>query len=196
MFEVEAGKFLGFLLIERGIEASPEKCSGIINIRSPISVKEVQQLTGRMVALSRFMSAGADKGHPYLQFLRRNSRFIWTHECEKDFENLKKYLASPSVLCKPELGTQLRLYFAVTEKATSSVMLQEQNQVQRPIYFVSKVLQGPEVRYQALEKTALAVVFSARSLRHYFQSFTIMIMTDLPIRKVLQKPDVEGRMAC
>ena len=59
---------------------------------------------------------------------------------------------------------------------------------------MSKVLQGPEVRYQALEKATLAVVFSARRLRHYFQSFIVVVMTDLPIRKVLQKPDVVGRM--
>jgi len=59
---------------------------------------------------------------------------------------------------------------------------------------VSKVLQGPEVRYQTLEKEALAVVFSARRLRHYFQSFTMVVMTDLPIRKVLQKSDEAGRM--
>ena len=56
------------------------------------------------------------------------------------------------------------------------------------------MLQGPEVRYQALEKAALAVVFSARRLRHYFQSFTVLVMTDLPIQKVLKKPDVAGRM--
>ena len=57
-----------------------------------------------------------------------------------------------------------------------------------------KVLQGPEVRYQTLEKAALAVVFLARRFRHYFQSFTVVVMTDLPIRKVLQKSDVAGRM--
>jgi len=76
----------------------------------------------------------------------------------------------------------------------SSVLVQEQDQVQRPIYFVSKVLQGPEVRYQAIEKAALAVLFSARRLHHYFQSFIVIVMTDLPIRNVLQKPDVAGRM--
>jgi len=65
VFGVEAGKFLGFLLTERGIEANPKKCVAIIAMRSPISVKEVQQLTGRMVALSRFVSVGGDKGHPY-----------------------------------------------------------------------------------------------------------------------------------
>jgi len=148
-----------------------------------------------MVALSRFVSAGGDKGHPYFQCLRRNNRFVWSRECEEAFEKLKKYLASSPVLCKPELSTQLHLYFAVTERAISSALLQEQDQVQRPIYFVSKVLQGSEVRYQALEKATLAVVFSARRFRQYFQSFTVMVMTDLPIRKVLQKLDVAGRMA-
>ena len=124
-----------------------------------------------MVALSRFVSAGGDKGHPYFQCLKRNNRFVWTEECEAAFLKLKEYLAAPPVM-----------------------LVQEQDQTQQPIYFVSKVLQGPEVRYQSLEKATLAVVLSARRLRHYFQSFTVVVMTDLPIQKVLQKPDVAGRM--
>lgn len=95
MFGVEACKFLGFLLTECGIEANPEKYAAIITMRSPISVKEVQQLTGRMVALSRFVSAEGDKGHPYFQCLKRNNRFIWTKECEESFLKLKEYLATP-----------------------------------------------------------------------------------------------------
>ena len=112
----------------------------------------------------------------------------------RPFVKLKEYLASPPVLCKPQVVTPLRLYFAINERAISAVLVQDQDQIQRPIYFVSKVLQGPEVRYQALEKAALAVVFSARRLRHYFQSFTVLVMTDLPIQKILKKPDVPGRM--
>jgi len=46
VFGVEAGKFLGFLLTERGIEANLDKCAKIIGMRSPATVKEVQQLTG------------------------------------------------------------------------------------------------------------------------------------------------------
>jgi len=155
IFGVEAGKFLGFLLSERGIEANPEKCAAILAMRSPANVKEVQQLTGQMAALSRFVSASGEKGHPYFQCLKRNNRFVWTKECEEAFVNLE---------------------------------------VQKPIYFVSKMLQGPEVRYQALEKAALAVVFSRRRQRHYFQSFTVLVMIDLPIQKVLKKPDVAGMM--
>ncbi|XP_068504083.1 uncharacterized protein [Phaseolus vulgaris] len=99
-----------------------------------------------MAALFRFVSAGGDKGYPYFQCLRRNNKLIWTRECEEAFLKLKEYLTSPIVLCKPQLGTPLRLYFVVTEQAISSVLVQEQDQVQKPIYFVSKVLQGPKPR--------------------------------------------------
>ena len=88
-------------------------------------MKKVQQLTGRMAALSRFVSAGGDKGHPYFQCLKRNSWFVWTAKCEATFLNLNEYLATPPVLCKPQIGVPLRLYFAVTEWAISSVLVQE-----------------------------------------------------------------------
>jgi len=196
VFGVEADKFLGFLFTERGIETNPEKCAAIIAMRSPISMKEVQQLTRRMVARFRFVSAGGDKGHIYFQCLKRYNMFVWTKECEESFLKLKEYLASPLVLCKLQPGTPLCLYFAITDRTISSVLVQEQDQVQRSIYFVSKVLQWPKVRYQAIEKATLAIVFSARTLSHYFQSFTIIVMTNLPIRKFLQKPDVAGQMVC
>jgi hypothetical protein len=55
-FGVQSGKFLGFMLTNRGIEANPHKCQAIIDMRSPTTVKEVQQLAGRIAALSRFLS--------------------------------------------------------------------------------------------------------------------------------------------
>jgi len=113
---------------------------------------------------------------------------------KKAFIRLKEYLASPPVLCQSLLGTPLHLYFAVTDREISSVIVQEQNKAQKPVYFVSKVLQGPETCYQAIEKVAFVVVFAVWRLRHYFQSFIVIVMTNLPIRMVLQKPDIASQM--
>ena len=55
---------------------------------------------------------------------------------------------------------------------------------------MSKVLQGPKTWYQAIEKDALAVVFTAQRLRHYFQSFIVIMVTGLAIRKVFQKLNI------
>jgi len=96
------------MFTERGIEANPDKCAIIIAMRSPTSAKEVQQLTRRMAALSKFASARGEKGHPYFQCLKRNSHFAWTDECEAAFLKLKDYLAMLPVLCKPRAGVPLR----------------------------------------------------------------------------------------
>jgi hypothetical protein len=58
------------------------------------------------------------------------------------------------------------------------------------VYFVSKILKGAETRYQKIEKLALAVVSTARQLRHYFQGYHVIIKTDYPIKQVLRKPDL------
>ena len=95
---------------------------------------------------------------------------------------------------KPKLGTPLIIYLAVSENTCSSVLVQEVGKEQKPLYFISKVLHGAEVRYQKIEKVALAIISSATKLRPYFQSHTIIVRTDQPIRQVLHKPDLAGRM--
>ena len=59
---------------------------------------------------------------------------------------------------------------------------------------MSNVLQGPKTQYQAIEKAALTVVFTTQRLCHYFQSFIVIVITDMLIRKVLEKPDIASRM--
>jgi len=193
-FGVQAGKFLGFMLTRRGIEVNLEKCKAIMNMRSPADAKEVQKLTGRIASLTRFLSCSADKNLPFSRLLRKNEKFYWTEECEGAFQKLKEFLTTPPILVKPKLGDPLILYLAVSENACSSVLVQEVRKEQRPVYFTSKVLHGAEVRYQKIEKVALALISSARKLRPYFQGHTIIVRTDQPIRQILQKPDLAGRM--
>ena len=61
VFGVVSGKFLGFMVSQRGIEANPEKVQAILNMASPKIVKEVQKLTGRIAAINRFVSRTMDK---------------------------------------------------------------------------------------------------------------------------------------
>jgi len=55
VFGVASEKFLGFMLTHRGIEANPDKCQVVVNMRSPANIKKIQRLVGRLIALSRFM---------------------------------------------------------------------------------------------------------------------------------------------
>ncbi|KAK3027560.1 hypothetical protein RJ639_042329 [Escallonia herrerae] len=80
------------------------------------------------------------------------------------------------------------------EVAVSTVLIREEEGKQRPVYYISKVLQDVETRYPRIDKVALALVTSARKLRPYFQSHSIVVLTDQPLGKVLQNPDASGRL--
>ena len=60
-FGVSAGKFLGFIVNSRGIEANPDKIRVVLDMRLPSNTRKVQRLTRRIVALSRFVSRSSDK---------------------------------------------------------------------------------------------------------------------------------------
>ena len=78
-FGVMAGKFLGFMVSQRGIEVNPEKIRAIMELEPPITVKEVQSLNGKIAALNRFISKATDKCLPFFCTLRKS--FEWTDEC-------------------------------------------------------------------------------------------------------------------
>ena len=60
-FGVSAGKFLGFIVNNRVIEANPDKITAVLDMPPPSSIKEVQRLTERIAALSRLVSRASDK---------------------------------------------------------------------------------------------------------------------------------------
>ncbi|XP_025669810.1 uncharacterized protein [Arachis hypogaea] len=193
-FGVQGGKFLGFMLTSRGIEANPEKCRAVLNMTSPKTVKEVQQLAGRIAALSRFLPAVANRFYHFFQTFSKGRKFNWTDECENAFTELKQHLTSPPILQRPETGNPLYLYLSVSNHAISSVLVTETGRKQSPVYFISRVLQPTETRYPKIEQLALALVTTARRLRHYFQSHTIIVRTDQPLRQILTRPELAGRL--
>ncbi|XP_072088602.1 uncharacterized protein [Arachis hypogaea] len=193
-FGVQGGKFLGFLLTNRGIEANSNKCRGVVDMTRPKTIKEVQRLTGRLAALSRFVPYLASKSNPFFQTIKKKNRFQWTDDCERAFNTLKTTLSQPPILQKPLQGEDLFLYLSVTDWAVSSALITERSKIQHPVYFVSKTIHHAELNYPKIEKLALALVFSARRIRPYFQSHVINVRTDHLLRQVLHKPDIAGRL--
>ena len=118
VFRVTAGKFLGFMVSQRGIEVNPEKVWAIMELGPPRMVKKVQSLNGKITALNRFVSKATEKCPPFFCTLRK--LFEWTDECQKAFKDLKKYLSSLSLLSPSKLGEELYLYIAVSQAAVSA----------------------------------------------------------------------------
>ena len=63
------------------------------------------------------------------------------------------------------------------------MLVKEEDKVQKPVYYISKVLIGAETRYLKIEKLAYALIIAARKLRHYFQAHPIVVFTNQPLSK-------------
>ena len=163
-FGVGSGKFLGYMVTHRGIEVNPDHIKAINNLRSPQNPKEVQKLTGMAAALNRFISRSTDRCRPFFLLINKWKGFEWTEECVTAFQQLKDYLARPSIMSSPEPDEVLFAYITVAPYAVSLVLIRVNCGVQRLVYYVSKSLHEAEVRYLPLEKAILAIVFGTCKL--------------------------------
>ena len=116
-------------------------------------------------------------------------------ECFSAFQKLKKYLSQPPVMSKLKNEEVLIAYIATAPHAVSLILIQVDDRVQRPVYYVSKSLHEAEIRYLPLEKVILAVVHATRKLPYYFQAHTVMVLTQFPLQSLLRRDDYKGQIA-
>ncbi|KAK0583930.1 hypothetical protein LWI29_005259 [Acer saccharum] len=163
-FGVSAGKFLGFMVHEKGIEANSEKIKAILELQSPTTLKQVQGLTDRLAALSRFISRSINKCLPFFQTIKKERGMKWDEESECVFRELQSYLTNLPLLVKPLPGDILQLYLVVSNTLTSAALVKKcEGGIQRLIYYVSRSLSKVEKNYNQLEKLAFALVVAARA---------------------------------
>ncbi|GAA0153629.1 hypothetical protein LIER_37708 [Lithospermum erythrorhizon] len=149
-------------------------------MQAPKSYKEVQCLSGSLVGLNRFILRPEDKNLPFFRKLT--------------FEELKAYLGSLKILTRPEGKKELQLYLAISKGTLSSVLIREEEKIQKPIYYVSHVLHGLEENYHLIDKFVLALVTSARKLKTYFENHPIAVVTKQPLKRILSNPAQTGRL--
>ncbi|XP_072056383.1 uncharacterized protein [Arachis hypogaea] len=138
-------------------------------MQSPRNKKEVQQLTGWLAALSRFLPAAAEKSYHFFNTLKKSDRFNWTEKCEEAFKKFKNTLGSPPILKKPERGKPLHLFLSISANAISSVLVIDNDKEQHPVYFLG----GCGIISKDTE---------------------IIVRTNQPLRQILAKPDLAERL--
>ena len=152
-FEVPIDRLLGNIVSHDGISPNPSKVRGVLDMQPQKNVKDVQKLTGCMAALTRFISRLGEKCVPFFKLLKASKKFAWTEEADAAFTQLKAFLTSPPVLTAPQPNEVLLFYIADIDRVVSTVLVVEREEpghvykVQRPVYFISEVLNESKTRY-------------------------------------------------
>jgi hypothetical protein len=165
----------------------------------PQSARDVQRLTGRLVALNRFISKSAERSLPFLKTLCGAKDFAWGPEQVTAFSSLKQYLSELAILTSLDPSLPLLLYIAASPHAVSAALVQEQNREgtirQCPVYYVSKVLTTSKCNTTELEKIAYTVVMASRKLHHYFEAFKVRVTSDRGLGELFRNPKASVRIA-
>src|SRR4051812_35269179 len=180
VFGVPSSKLLGFFVSQHGIEANPDKIKAIEQIEAPKRI-DVRRLAGCVAAMSRFISKSAERALPFFKILKKAGPMEWTPEAEAALQDLKKYLSSMPILVAPKPQESLLLYLAATNQVVSTALVAQREVddeemaatepdatraeatqlvevppkkkvMQRPVYFVSSLLQGARSRYSGVQK--------------------------------------------
>nr|GEU58711.1 reverse transcriptase domain-containing protein [Tanacetum cinerariifolium] len=194
---IEVRNVLGICSHPEGIKPCPDKTTYVLQLPSPRTIKEVQSLNGKLASLNRFLSKSAEKSLPIFQTLKKcikKSNFHWTTEAKQAFKQLKQHLSELPLLVVPKPKEELIIYLSATYEAISAVLMTKRGMVQTPFYFISHALQGPELNYTPMEKLVLSLFSAAKRLRRYFQAHPITVITDHPIKQIISRPDVAGRL--
>ena len=140
------------MVTQRGIEANPAQLKAILESPAPNSRNGVQQLTGQLATLVRFISRFTDRLKSFFFTLKGANRAGWNEEWDQAFIAIKQYLAKPLVLASPEVGETLFVYLVVLDIVVSATLFKEnEDGRQRPVFFVSKSLADVETRYSHIE---------------------------------------------
>jgi hypothetical protein len=148
-FGLLAGRFLGFVVHERGIEVDPKKVEAIRRIQELTCKKDLQSLLGKVNYLRRFISNLAGKIESLLPLVRikYDKDFTWGIEQKEAFERIKEYLTKPLVLQAPKNGRVFRLYIAASDGVIGAMLAQENKGKEGAIAYLSRRLLSTKTRY-------------------------------------------------
>jgi hypothetical protein len=151
-FGVSAGKFLGFLVHNRGIDVDPAKASVIATMKAPTSHKELKSFLGRLSYIRRFIPGLVAVTTVFIPLMKKWVPFVWSTTCQQAFEKIQAIMTKLPIVCALVAGIPLRLYLASNGEAIGALVAQEdEGGTEKSVYYVNRALRDAETRFSGAE---------------------------------------------
>ena len=167
--------YLGHVISDKGIMPDPAKCSAILDIPRPKSVKEIQSFIGMCSYYRRFIKNFSSIAKPLYDLTKKDAEFKWTSVCQISFDELKRLITNSPVLVGPNFNNTFILQTDASDYGIGAVLM---NADRRPIAFKSKILKSYQRNYHITDKELLAIVWAIDEFKHYVSGQKFLIETD------------------
>jgi hypothetical protein len=163
----------------------------------PTMKRELQQLIGKINIVRRFISILSKRIKPFMDFVKiiADEEFRWGAEQQRAFEEIKEYLARPSMLVPPQQDKLFYIYLSVGDTSIASVRVQVYDGKEKFVFYLSRRMLDTETRYHKIEKLCLCLFFTYTKLRHIllFAEIIVICKSDV-IKHMLSAPVLKGQL--
>lgn len=172
-------KFLGYIVGSGGIEPDPEKVSAITNYPTPKNVRDIRRLLGMAGWYHRFIPKFSTIASPLSDMLKKSkSKFVWSENAEKAFQDLKNILVSQPVLANPDYSKRFIIQSDASDTGVGAVLVQGEGEDECVIAYMSQKLSSAQQKYPTTERECLAVITAIEKFRPYIEGVPFTVITD------------------
>nr|GEU32922.1 reverse transcriptase domain-containing protein [Tanacetum cinerariifolium] len=194
-FMVKEGIVLGHKISKNEIEVDKAKFDVIAKLPHPTTVKGNRSFLGHAGFYRRFVQDFSKISQPMAHLLEKNTPFIFSEDCIKAFQTLKKRLTEAPILIAPNWDLPFDLMCDASEFFIGAVLGQRHEKHFKPIHYASKTMNDAESNYNMTEKEMLAVVYAFEKFHVYLIINKSIVHTDHSTLKYLfAKKDAKARL--
>nr|GEX88218.1 hypothetical protein [Tanacetum cinerariifolium] len=157
-FMVKEGIFLGHKISKNRIEVDKAKIDVISKLPHPTTVKGIRSFLDHACFYWQFIQDFSKISRPMTHLLEKNTPFVFSKDCIKSFQTLKKKLTEAPILIAPNWDLPFELMCDASDFAIGAVLGQRHEKHFKPIHYASKTMNDAKTNYTTTEKEMLAVV--------------------------------------
>ncbi|QRW20379.1 Retrotransposable element Tf2 protein [Rhizoctonia solani] len=180
-FHIKKIDYLGFIILESGIEVNQSKVTDAMNWLTPKNVKNIQEFLGFVNFYRQFIPNFGNMAQPLYNLLKKDSVWKWDLAEQQSFEGLKKCLTSAPLLLQPDTTRQFYVECNASDYATGAILSQRNSEGKlAPVAYLSKSLSPAKKNYNIFDKELLAVIRAFKEWRHLLEGseLPVQVLTD------------------
>ena len=171
--------FLGYRINESGLSPTPDKLWPLKTFPTPTNRSEMKSFNGMAQYYKRFIKDFSRIMTVLYDLTKGTGAFIWTEECQRSFEGIKRAICAEAVLQFPDYEKEFTIYCDASGYSLGAVICQADDLgFQRPIEFIGRGLTVQERRYSTTERELLAIVYAISKFHYYTEWAHFTIYSD------------------
>lgn len=195
-FGQEKVNYLGYVISNNLISTDQNKIKAINQFPLPKTMKQLKSFLGLANYYRRFIPSFSALCAPLYELTRNKKLESWSKKNIKVFEEIKKALVSPSVLCMPDFNKEFFVTTDASDYAIGAILSQKNDINAGVVSYFSRKLSDTEKKYSVFEKEALAIVSAIKEFKYYLYGRKFQVFTDHnPLCYLKNIKDMHGRVA-